>query len=60
MDIKEAIKSRHSVRQYKDIFIPDDLKSDLHELISKCNLESGLHMQLITNNSECFNNLIVH
>ena len=47
MDIKEAIKARHSVRQYKDEPIPEELVSKLEELIAECNKESGLHMQLI-------------
>ena len=48
MDIKEAIKIRHSVRQYKDVAISEDLQAELTSLIENCNEESGLHMQLIT------------
>ena len=29
MDIKEAIKARHSVRQYKDAAISEDLQAEL-------------------------------
>ena len=60
MTIKEAIKDRHSVRQYKDLPIADDLRSELEQLISECNEESGLHMQLICNDPECFNTLLAH
>lgn len=60
MDIREAIKSRHSVRSYKDIPIPDDIKAELNALIDECNAESGLHIQLITDDPECFNSLLAH
>ena len=48
MDIKEAIRSRHSVRKYKDTPIPEDIVTKLNILIDACNEESGLHIQLIT------------
>lgn len=60
MDIKEAIKSRHSVRQYKDMPISEDLRSKMDELISGCNEESGLHIQLITEDPECFDTFLAH
>ena len=60
MDIKEAIKARHSVRQYQDIPIAGDLRSELEALISACNEESGLHMQLITDDPACFDSFLAH
>ena len=60
MDIKEAIKSRHSVRYYKDEPISEEAKAELEALIDACNAESGLHMQLIVNDPECFNTLLAH
>lgn len=60
MDIRTAITSRHSVRQYKDMPIAEDLKAALIELISGCNEESGLHMQLITDDPECFDTFLAH
>lgn len=54
MDIKEAIKERHSVRQYKDIPLPAEAKEHLEALIAKCNSESGLNIQLICDDAECF------
>ncbi len=60
MDIKEAIKTRHSVRQYQDIPIDGDLRSELEALISACNVESGLHMQLITDDPACFDSFLAH
>ena len=60
MNIKEAIKSRHSVRQYEDVPIPAEQVSELNDLISACNAESGLHIQLITDDPDCFNSLLAH
>ena len=60
MDIKEAIKERHSVRQYKDEPIPEDIASKLQEMISASNEESGLHIQLIQDDPECFNLFLAH
>ena len=54
MDIREAIKARHSVRKYKDMPIAEDVKEKLEEMIRRCNEESGLHMQLICDDPECF------
>ncbi|MBQ3392760.1 MAG: nitroreductase [Lachnospiraceae bacterium] len=60
MDIREAIRERHSVRQYKAEPIAEDLKEKLDELIRECNEESGLHMQLIVDDPECFDTFLAH
>ena len=60
MDLKEAIKSRHSVRYYKDEPISEETKAQLEALIAACNEESGLHMQLIVEDPECFDTLLAH
>ncbi len=60
MDIREAIKDRHSVRKYKDMPIAEDVKEKLEEMIRQCNEESGLHMQLICDDPECFDTLLAH
>ena len=60
MDIKEAIKSRHSVRKYKDTPIPEEIAAKLNVLIDACNEEGGLHIQLITDDPECFDTLLAH
>ena len=60
MDIREAIKARHSVRQYKDMAIDPALVEKLNEEITKCNEESGLRIQLILEDPECFNTLMAH
>lgn len=60
MTIKEAIKERHSVRQYKDIPIKAEAKEKLEALIKECNEESGLNIQLICDDPDCFNTFLAH
>lgn len=60
MDIKEAIRQRHSVRQYSEDHIDGEVKETLERIIEECNRESGLHIQLITNDPECFDTLLGH
>lgn len=54
MDITEAIKVRHSVRSYTDRRIEGDTKAALLEAVDKVNAESGLHIQLITDEPKAF------
>ena len=60
MDIKEAIKERHSVRQYKADPIPQELRDRLNAVIEECNKESGLNIQLVCDDKECFDTLVAH
>lgn len=50
----EVIKSRHSVRQYLDKPLPTKLVEELNKYVDTCNLESGLHMQLVTNEPNAY------
>lgn len=60
MDIREAIKSRHSVRYYRNEPIAEETRAELEALIGACNAESGLHMQMIVEDPECFDTLLAH
>ncbi len=60
MTLKEAIKARHSVRQYKDEPIRAETAAELNRLIAESNAESGLHMQLILDDPACFHTLLAH
>ena len=60
MDIREAIKSRHSVRYYRNEPIAEETRAELEALIGASNAESGLHMQLIVEDPECFDTLLAH
>ena len=60
MDIKEAIKERHSVRKYKDMPIEEEKKNKRVGLIKQANDESGLNIQLICDDPECFDTFLAH
>lgn len=54
MDIKEAIKARHSVRHYTDQEIEPEKIEQLQQLVKEYNDLSGLNIQLITNEPRSF------
>ncbi len=60
MNIREAIYARHSVRQYRELPIEAAAAEELERLIRECNEESGLNIQLIQNDPECFHTLFAH
>lgn len=60
MDIYEAMKKRHSVRSYSDKAIPDEYVSELNTLISECNREGELNIQLVTNEKDAFDGFMAH
>ena len=60
MNITEAMKARHSVRQYKNKPLEADVVSALQAEIESCNQESGLHIQLVTNEPKAFDSFMAH
>ena len=60
MDIMEAIKARHSVRQYKDKPIDKHAAETLKREIEACNRESGMHIQLVMNEPKAFDGFMAH
>lgn len=60
MDIMKAIQERHSVRSYTDKKIEGEVLFALQEEIKKCNEESGLNIQLITDEPEAFTGKFAH
>ena len=60
MDLKEAIKQRHSVRRYTSQPLADEAKKALREEMEQCNRESGLHIQLVTDEPEAFSSFLAH
>lgn len=54
MNALELMKARHSVRQFIDKPLEESAVSALNREIEVCNKESGLHIQLITNEPEAF------
>lgn len=60
MNLMDAMKERHSVRSYNKKAIEGDVKAELLAFIEQCNKESGLHMQLITNEPQAFSGFMAH
>ena len=60
MDILEAMQLRHSVRSYMETPLEDSVKSALQNEIDTVNRESGLHIQLVTNEPKAFDSLMAH
>lgn len=56
----EAIALRHSVRQYKDKPLSAEQIAALQTAIDECNRESGLHIQLVTNEPKAFDSFMAH
>ncbi len=54
MTIQEAIKTRHSVRAYKEQPLTEDVANVLEKEIMKLNNEGQLHIQLILNEPKAF------
>lgn len=60
MEMKEAMQARHSVRQYRDWPLSVEVIAALQEEIAACNRESGLHVQLVTNEPRAFDGFMAH
>ena len=60
MNMKEAITSRHSVRQYLEQPIEPEKREQIAAMIQQCNAESGLHIQAVYDDSACFPSLLAH
>lgn len=60
MDIMEAMQVRHSVRQYTDKKIEGEVLAELTAEVEACNRESGLNIQLITDEPEAFTGGLAH
>lgn len=54
METMELMKARHSVRRFTDQPLDTAAVTALQAEIDACNRESGLHIQLITNEPEAF------
>ena len=50
----EAIRARHSVRQYLNKPLKPDELAVLRAEVASCNQESGLHIQMVTNEPKAF------
>jgi nitroreductase len=58
MEMMEAIRTRHSVRQYTDEPIAGETLVALSRVIEQCNSEGGLHIRLILNEPAAFGGML--
>lgn len=56
----EAMRARHSVRQYTDKPLEEAQIAALREEIEACNALSGLHIQLVTDEPKAFSGMMAH
>ena len=56
----EWIRQRHSVRQYLDKSIPENIREQLNAFADELNKEAGLHMQILYDEPECFSSRMAH
>ena len=59
-NIDETVKSRHSVRRDKEDTIPKKIVDHLNKIIDNCNKESGLNIQLKTEDKDTFASYKLH
>ena len=60
MELMEAMKNRHSVRQYRDEPIDEDALNALQAELDACNAQGGLHIQLVQNEPKAFGGFMAH
>lgn len=60
MEIMEIIKQRHSVRQYLNQKIEMDKRVVLNNMIEEINNESGLDIQILYDEPNCFSSFMAH
>lgn len=58
MELSMAIKTRHSVRSYKDKKIQAEVLQQLNQTIEECNLDSGLNIQLCIDEPTAFSSMM--
>lgn len=58
MELTDAIKVRHSVRQYLNKPINDEIRQELQTLTSECNEKGGLNIQLIWDEPKAFDSFM--
>lgn len=60
MNLTEAMKERHSVRQYRNQPLSAEAVSAMRAEIDACNQESGLHIQLVMDEPKAFDGFMAH
>lgn len=60
METLEIMRQRHSVRQYTDKRIETGKRETLNALAAQINKKTGLHIQILYDEPDCFNSIISH
>ena len=60
MDLISAMEQRHSVRAYQDRTLESDVREALQEAVAAVNRDSGLHIQLVTDEPKAFDCMMAH
>lgn len=60
MEIMQAMKERHSVRQYTNKTLDNQIIGELQTEIDFCNQQGDLHIQLVTNEPKAFDSFMAH
>lgn len=60
MELIQAMKNRHSVRQYEDKPIDAEILTALQAEIDECNKQGNLHFQLVVNEPNAFDCFMAH
>ena len=60
MDLLTAMQQRHSVRAYQERPLEPEVRKTLQEAIAAVNRESGLHIQLVTDEPTAFDCMMAH
>lgn len=60
MDLIDIMKERHSVRQYQNRKIEENIRMELAACLDDCNKESGLNLQIIYDEEKCFGTMKAH
>ncbi len=56
----EAIRARHSVRNYLEKPIPEELRAELDGFVASLNAESGLHIRIVYDDTAGFDSRLAH
>ena len=56
LDLKEAIRRRHSVRAYREMAVEQEKLDILADMIDQCNRDGGLNIQMVLNEPKAFSN----
>ena len=60
MTLLEAIDARHSVRAYRNIPIPEEIRSELNSFVDTCNKEGHLHISIRYDDPTGFDSRLAH